>query len=79
MKVEVTSYSGYKGDERPLRFWLRSQDYEVEQVIDQWYGPEGVFFKVQANDGHVYILRRRPAEPEAEWTLEAFRDTRRRG
>lgn len=73
MKVEVDCYSGYKGDERPVRFRLCGQDYRVEEVLDQWYGPQDVFFKVKANDGNVYILRRRSETPEGKWSLEAFR------
>ncbi len=76
MKVEVVCYSGYKADERPIRFQLRGQDYSVEEVIDQWYGPQDTFFKVRANDGNVYILRRRSTEPEGEWSLESFRRTK---
>ena len=34
MKVEVVCYSGYKGDERPVRFRLDGQDYFVEEVLD---------------------------------------------
>jgi hypothetical protein len=79
MKVEVACYSGYKGDERPVRFRLRGRDYSVEEVLDQWYGPRDVFFKVQANDGNVYILRRSSATPEGRWSLESFRGMRRGG
>ena len=53
MKVEVVCYSGYKGDERPVRFRLDGQDYCVEELLDQWYGPQNIFFKVRANDGNV--------------------------
>jgi hypothetical protein len=73
MKVEVICYSGYKADERPLRFRLGAHDYSVEELLDQWYGPRDVFFKVKAGDGNVYILRRRSTTPEGEWSLEAFR------
>lgn len=76
MKVEVVCYSGYKADERPIRFKLRGQDYSVEEVLDQWYGPQDTFFKVRASDGNVYILRRRSTEPEGEWSLESFRRTK---
>jgi hypothetical protein len=48
-------------------------------VLDQWYGPQDVFFKVQANDGNVYILRRCSATPEGQWSLESFRGMRRGG
>ena len=47
MKVEVVCYSGYKGDERPVRFRLDSQEYFVEELLDQWYGPTDIFFKVR--------------------------------
>ena len=77
MKVEVVCYSGYKVDQRPLRFRLGGRDYSVEELLDQWYGPHDVFFKVKANDGNVYILRRHSTTPEGEWSLESFRDTRR--
>jgi hypothetical protein len=74
MKIEVLCYSGHKGDERPVRFRLGGQDYFVEELLYQWYGPQDVFFKVQANDGRVYILRRNSATPGGEWSLESFRD-----
>src|ERR1017187_9679248 len=79
MKVEVVCYSGYKGDERPVRFRLGGEDYFVEELLDQWYGPEDVFFKVRANDGNVYILRRRSSAPDGEWCLESARDMMRGG
>lgn len=75
MKVEVVCYSGYKGDERPIRFRLDGRDYFVEELLDQWYGPEDLYFKVRADDGAVYILRRTSSSPEGEWTLESFRAT----
>jgi hypothetical protein len=71
MKVEVVCYSGYKGDERPVRFRLGGQDYFVEELLDQWYGPDDVFYKVRADDGNLYILRHN--EREDEWSLESFR------
>jgi hypothetical protein len=45
----------------------------VEEVMDQWYGPEHVFFKVRADDGKVYILRCQKSLPEGEWELISFR------
>jgi hypothetical protein len=69
--VEVESYSGYKADERPVRFQLGDGWLAVEEVTDRWYDPDAVYFKVRAGDGNVYILRHR--EPEDTWTLEAFR------
>jgi hypothetical protein len=77
MKVHVVCYSGRKEDERPLRFRLGDQEYLVDEVVDQWHGPEDTFFKVRAGDGNLYILRRRSSTPEGEWSLESFRDLRR--
>ena len=71
MKVEVVCYSGYKGDERPVHFRQGGQDYFVEELLDQWYGPDDVFYKVRADDGNLYILRHN--EREDEWSLESFR------
>ncbi|MBI4459156.1 MAG: hypothetical protein HY648_03730 [Acidobacteria bacterium] len=73
MKVSVSSYSGYKANERPQRFLLDEHAYQVEEVLDQWYGPETVYFKVRANDGNVYILKYDSVSEE--WSLESFRQT----
>jgi len=47
MIARVQSYSGRKGDERPVRFQLGEGHYVVEEVVDQWYGPDASFFKVR--------------------------------
>ena len=44
-------YSGYKGDERPVRFFLGERDYQVLEIQDQWYGPESIYFKVRPMTG----------------------------
>jgi len=58
MKVQVECYSGRKADERPVRFREEGHEYMVEKILDEWYGPDHIFFKVRADDGHVYVLRR---------------------
>jgi hypothetical protein len=70
VQVEVVTYSGFRADERPLRFTLNGVTREVVTVLDRWYGPEDLWFKVEAADG-VYILRYRT--PEDCWTMESFR------
>jgi hypothetical protein len=76
VRVRVESYSGRKADERPLRFYLQEELRVVEDVLDQWYGPDAVFFKVRADDGNLYILRKNTSESEGKWTLESFRQRR---
>jgi hypothetical protein len=74
LKLEVDSYSGRKADERPIRFRLRDHEYAVQEVLDQWYGPQDDFFKILADDSNLYILRRRRlVDSNAEWYLESFR------
>jgi hypothetical protein len=73
MKVEVQCYSGRKADERPLRFRSDESEYEIQEVLDQWYGPEDVFFKVRADDGNLYILRHTLWAPPGRWDLISFR------
>jgi len=74
MRLRVVCNSGRKADERPLRFQLGDREYFVEEVVDQWSGPDDTFFKVRACDGNLYVLRRRSSTPAGEWSLESFRD-----
>ncbi len=57
MEIKVSTYSGYKADERPLSFTIRKREFRVEEVIDRWYGVDHDYFKVRADDGHIYVLR----------------------
>lgn len=59
-----------------MRFRFAGKEYLVEEVLDQWYGPSDRYFKVRANDGNLYILRRDMATPDGGWYLEAFRQMR---
>ena len=76
MRWNVECYSGRKADERPVRFRLDEKQYQVEAVLDQWYDPEHVFYKVRANDGKLYILRQQTSAPDGGWDLVSFRQTR---
>lgn len=73
MRVRVECYAGHKADERPVRFELDGREYVVEEVLDQWYGPDAQFFKVRANDANLYILRHYASSELDEWSLESFR------
>jgi hypothetical protein len=47
LPIHVDAYSGYKANERPVRFWLDAlireneltRVYEIEVVEDRWYEP----------------------------------------
>jgi len=75
MKLHVECYSGRKGDERPVRFSLDGRSYIVEEVLDRWYEPESVCFKVLADDSNHYILRQQTSIPDGPWELISFRRT----
>lgn len=76
MNLQVQCYAARKADERPVRFQLNDREYLVEEVVDQWYGPEHVFFKLRASDGNLYILRHQTSAPDGGWELVSFRQTR---
>jgi hypothetical protein len=73
MKLVVECHSGRKADERPLRFRLQGTEYLVEAILDQWYEPEAVLYKLRADDGNIYILRQQTSTPEGAWELISFR------
>ena len=71
MRIAVEGYSGHKADERPLRYRLGERWLGVVEVVDRWYDPEAIFFRVRAENGDLYVLRH--DERSDAWTLEAFR------
>jgi hypothetical protein len=73
MRLQVECCSGRKADERPIRFRLDERDYVIEEVLDQWNGSDGNFYKVRADDGNLYILRQQTSVPEGAWDLVSFR------
>jgi hypothetical protein len=73
MKLEVECHSGRKADERPARFRLDGRQYTVEEVLDQWYDPESISYRVRADDGNLYILRHQTSSPSGQWDLVSFR------
>ena len=68
MKVQVECYAGRKADERPVRFRFDEHEHSVDEVLDSWYGPDHVFFKLRADDGNLYILRHETSVP-GDWEL----------
>ena len=76
MRLLVQCHAGRRADERPLRFQLNEREYLVEEVLDQWYGPEHTLFKVRADDGNLYILSQQTSVPDGEWDLVSFREIR---
>ena len=57
MRIDVQTYAGYKGDERPVLFSLEGQIFRIMEIVDRWYDPDYNCFKVLADDGTTYLLR----------------------
>jgi hypothetical protein len=70
-EVIVECYSGYRADERPLRFALGGTRLEITSVDDRWYSPDASYFRVMASDGNLYVLRH-DFEHDC-WSIDAFR------
>jgi hypothetical protein len=69
--VRVECYSGYRADERPLRLHLIDGPREVVVIEDRWYSPGATYFRILADDGGRYLLRREEAQDV--WTLVGYR------
>ncbi|MFZ0981601.1 MAG: hypothetical protein WAN23_19525 [Candidatus Acidiferrales bacterium] len=69
--IHVECYSGYRGEERLLRFVLRGRAFDVQELDGRWYSPDASYFRVLATDGNYYVLRH--DEAQDFWTLDAFR------
>jgi len=73
-EIRVECYSGYRADEKPLRFSAGDRTYQVERVDDKWYSPDAVYFRVLADDGNVYVLKH--DESADTWSIDGFRAQR---
>src|ERR1700735_3214617 len=73
-EMRVECYSGYRADERPLRFVFHGHEYEVQDLDGQWYSPDATYFRVRAQDGNYYVLRHDIGQDS--WTLDGFRAVR---
>ena len=69
--VHVECYSGFKGEERPVRVRLTQGMVDVSEVEDRWYSPGATYFRVLLANADRYVLRRDDAQDV--WTLQAFR------
>jgi hypothetical protein len=69
--VRVECYSGYRAEERPVRIVFEAQTLEVEEVEDRWYSPGATYFRVRAEGGDRYVLRRNDGQDL--WSLTAYR------
>jgi hypothetical protein len=70
MPIRVECYAGYRAEQEPLAFWCGERRLEVRATVDRWVAPTQRWFKVDADDGHTYVLRH--DEQSNEWEIAAF-------
>ena len=70
MTIRVECYAGYRGYQEPLAFWLGGRRFAVRSVVDRWFAPMQRWFKVDADDGRMYVLRH--DEATGDWELAAL-------
>ena len=70
MKIRVQCYAGHRGEQEPRSFELEDRRVEVMEIVDRWLSPDHRYFKVQAYDGSVYILRH--DELAGDWDMTLF-------
>jgi hypothetical protein len=61
-RIEVISYSGYRGEETPRAFTAGVKKVEIIEILDRWI-EEGLndrtrkrFFKVKGSNGLIYRI-----------------------
>ncbi len=50
-------YAGHRGEQTPRTILLGDRRIEVSAVLDQWLAPDHRYFKLQGDDGDVYLIR----------------------
>jgi hypothetical protein len=73
-KIEVSSYAGHRGEERPRSFVLEGERIEVLSVVRMWVEESGGerkrrrFFTVRGSDGYTHTLYHE--EESLEWCIK---------
>jgi len=70
MAIRVECCAGYRGEQEPTAFWLGERRLAVRAIVDRWFGPATRWFRVDADDGHLYVLRH--DEAADAWDVAAF-------
>lgn len=62
-KIKVFTYSGYRGSEKPVVFFIDDERIEVKEILSSWH--EGSidpkvyikrYFKIKGTDGYEYTI-----------------------
>jgi hypothetical protein len=70
MPIRVECYAGFRAEQEPIAFWSGERRFEVKEIVDRWYSPTQRWFRVDADDGNLYVLRH--DEQCDDWEIAAF-------
>jgi len=71
MPIRVECYAGYRGEQEPVAFWLGERRVVVRAIVDRWFAPAHRWFRVDADDDNMYVLRL--DESTGDWDIAAYR------
>ncbi len=57
MRIAVSCYAGYRGEETPHQIRIGANTVAVTAVHDRWLSPDHRYFKIQGEDDAEYIVR----------------------
>ncbi len=61
-KIDVISYAGRKGDERPVTFILRGLRIDIEAVLESWIEErledraQKRYFRISGSDANIHLI-----------------------
>ena len=70
--IKVECCSKLQTKERPVAFQVCDRRYRIKEIVDRWYGVGEVFFKVEADDNNIYLLKYE--EGQGCWDLVFFQN-----
>ena len=70
--IKVEFCSKLQTKERPIAFQVCDRRYRIKEIVDRWYGVGEVFFKVEADDNNIYLLKYE--ERQGCWDLVFFQN-----
>lgn len=70
MNIKVESAAGPVGVPEPYAFTLGDCRTIVVRILDRWLSSEHGYFKLQADDGALYILRH--DQDSGDWEITLF-------
>jgi hypothetical protein len=75
MALKVESAPGPRGEPEPTVVWFGGRRVGVRAVVDRWFGTMQRWYRVDADDGQLYVLRHDLASHDWELAALTLRET----